>query len=126
MVRSRNMPTCRMCTQNYPLSQFVSGNGPRYQVCVRCAVENDLVGAEEVPQLYSDDLAKSRLALFGRRYRLWFLIAVAWFLYLTLGSGIELWSSVFLVVLVIATLATPVLHFLGSARFNAELARLTP
>jgi hypothetical protein len=89
-------------------------------------VENDLVGAEEVPQLYSDDLAKSRLALFGRRYRLWFFIAVGWFLYLTLGSGIELWSSVFLVVLVIATLATPVLHFLGSARFNAELARLTP
>jgi len=70
------MTTCRMCTQNYPSSQFVSGNGPRYQVCVRCAVENDLVDAEEVPQLYSDDLAKSRLALFGRRYRLWFFIGV--------------------------------------------------
>ena len=120
------MPTCRMCTQNYPSSQFVSGNGPRYQVCVRCAVENDLVDAEEVPQLYSDDLAKSRLALFGRRYRLWFFIGAGWLLYLTLGNDIELWSNVFLVALVIGTLATPVLHLLGSARFKAELAKLTP
>ena len=120
------MTTCRMCTQNYPSSQFVSGNGPRYQVCVRCAVENDLVDAEEVPQLYSDDLAKSRLALFGRRYRLWFFIGAGWLLYLTLGNDIELWSNVFLVALVIVTLATPVLHLLGSARFKDELAKLTP
>ena len=91
-----------MCTQNYPSSQFVSGNGPRYQVCVRCAVEN------------------------GRRYRLWFFIGAGWLLYLTLGNDIELWSNVFLVALVIGTLATPVLHLLGSAQFKAELAKLTP
>jgi len=33
---------------------------------------------------------------------------------------------VFLVALVISTLAAPVMHYLGSARFNAELAKLTP
>jgi len=33
---------------------------------------------------------------------------------------------VFLVVLVICTLAAPVMHFLGSVRFNAELAKLSP
>ena len=104
----------------------MSGNGPRYQVCVRCAVENDLVDVEEVPQLYSDDLAKSRLTLFGRRYRLWFFTGAGWLLYLTLGNDIELWSNVFLAVLVIGTLATPVLHLLGSARFKAELTKLTP
>ena len=120
------MRTGRMCTQNYPSSQVVSGNAPRYQVGVRCAVENDLVDAEEVPQLYSDDLAKSRLTLFGRRYRPWFFIGAGWLLYLTLGNGIELWSNIFLVALVLGTLATPVLHLLGSAQFKAELAKLTP
>jgi hypothetical protein len=57
---------------------------------------------------------------------MWISILFGWFLYLTLGREIELWSSVFLVVLMISTLAAPVLHFLGYARFNAELAKLTP
>ncbi len=120
------MPTCRICTQNYPLDQFVSGNGPRYQVCVRCAVDNDLVDPEDAPQLYSDDIVKARTSLFARRYRMWIFVFFGWFLYLTLGRGIELWSIVFLVALVISTLAAPVMHYLGSARFNAELAKLTP
>ena len=120
------MPTCRICTQNYPLDQFVSGNGPRYQVCVRCAVDNDLVDREDAPQLYSDDIVKARTSLFARRYRMWIFVLLGWPLYLTLDRGIELWSSVFLVVLVICTLAAPVMHFLGSVRFNAELAKLSP
>ncbi len=126
MVGLKLMPTCRICTQNYPLDQFVSGNGPRYQVCVRCAVDNDLVDREDAPQLYSDDIVKARTSLFARRYRMWIFVLLGWPLYLTLGRGIELWSSVFLVVLVICTLAAPVMHFLGSVRFNAELARLSP
>ena len=126
VVRLKSMPTCRMCTQNYPLDQFVSGNGPRYQVCVRCAVDNDLVDREDAPQLYSDDIVKARTSLFARRYRMWIFVLLGWPLYLTLGRGIELWSSVFLVVLVICTLVAPVMHFLGSVRFNAELAKLSP
>ena len=126
MVRPKLMPTCRICTQNYPLDQFVSGNGPRYQVCVRCAVDNDLVDREDAPQLYSDDIVKARTSLFARRYRMWIFVLLGWPLYLTLGRGIELWSSVFLVVLVICTLAAPVMHFLGSVRFNADLAKLSP
>ncbi len=126
MVRPKLMPTCRICTQNYPLDQFVSGNGPRYQVCVRCAVDNDLVDREDAPQLYSDDIVKARTSLFARRYRMWIFVLLGWPLYLTLGRGIELWSNVFLVVLVICTLAAPVMHFLGSVRFNAELAKLSP
>ena len=126
VVRLKLMPTCRICTQNYPLDQFVSGNGPRYQVCVRCAVDNDLVDREDAPQLYSDDIVKARTSLFARRYRMWIFVLLGWPLYLTLGRGIELWSSVFLVVLVICTLAAPVMHFLGSVRFNAELAKLSP
>ncbi len=120
------MAYCRLCKQNYPDSQFVSGNGPRYLVCVRCAIEHDLAEIDEVPQLYSDELVKARFALFGRRYRLWFAISIGWTLYFTLGNGIELWSNLFFVSLILTTLAAPVLHFLGSARFNAELSKLTP
>ena len=126
MVRLKLMPTCRICTQNYTLDQIVSGNGPRYQVCVRCAVDNDLVDREDAPQLYSDDIVKARTSLFARSYRMWIFVLLGWPLYLTLGRGIERWSSVFLVVLVICTLAAPVMHFLGSVRFNAELAKLSP
>ncbi|MFL2493303.1 MAG: hypothetical protein ACJ0HH_00910 [Candidatus Thalassarchaeum sp.] len=120
------MPTCRVCTQNYPLNQFVSGNGPRYQVCVRCAVENDLADSEDTPQLYSDEIVRARFSLFTRRYRMWFFVFFGWTLYFSVGRGIELWSTALFLVLLLCTLAAPVLHYLGSTRFNAELAKLTP
>jgi hypothetical protein len=47
-------------------------------------------------------------------------------LFLTFGTGIELWSNILLGALVLGTLATPVLHFLTSTKFQAELASLTP
>jgi hypothetical protein len=43
-----------------------------------------------------------------------------------MGRGIELWSGVFFGALLVATLVAPVVHLLGSARFKAELAKLTP
>ena len=120
------MPTCRMCTQNYPNSQFISGNGPRYLVCVRCADENDMLAEGESSSLYSDEIVKARSALFARRYRLWAFLGSGWLLYLTFGSGIELWSNILFGTLLIGTVETPVIHFLGTTKFNAELSRLTP
>jgi|TARA_B110000438_G_scaffold53599_3_gene53750 hypothetical protein len=120
------MAYCRFCKQNYPESQFVKGNGPRYLVCARCAIEQELAEVDEVPELYSDDLVKARFSLFSRRYRSWFAIGTGWTLYFTLGNEIELWSNLFFITLVLGTLATPVLHFLGSSRFKAELSKLTP
>ena len=38
-----HMPTCRKCNQTYHQSHFISGNGPRYLICGRCAVEDGLV-----------------------------------------------------------------------------------
>tara|TARA_Y100001970_G_scaffold221186_1_gene271815 strand:- start:307 stop:576 length:270 start_codon:yes stop_codon:yes gene_type:complete len=89
-------------------------------------VEAGLVEANEAPQYFSDEVARARISLFSKRYRLPMFTSAGWILFLTLGRGIELWSSIFLGVLVIATLAAPVLHFLGSTRFNAELSRLSP
>ena len=126
MVRPKRMPACRMCKQNYPQSQFISGNGPRYLVCARCGIEHGLADPAEVPQYYSDEVLNARFALFTLRHLPWIAVLVGWLLYLTLGRGIELWSGIFLVVLVLGTLVVPVIHFLRSARFNAELSRLTP
>lgn len=126
LVVMRYMPTCRKCNQTYNQSHFVSGNGPRYLICGRCAVESGLVTAEESPQYYSDEVARARLVLYSKRFRPLAFTSAGWILFLAMGRGIELWSGVFFGTLLVATLATPVLHFLGSARFKAELSRLTP
>ena len=120
------MPVCRMCTQNYPNSQFVRGNGPRYQVCVRCATENDMLAEGEETALYSDELVRLRSALYARRFRPWAFLLAGWVLFFSFGSGIELWSNILLGTLILGTLVTPVLHFMGSTKFRAELAALTP
>lgn len=126
MVRLSIMPTCRMCTQNYPVNQFVKGNGPRYLVCARCAVEHDMMAPGETPLLYTDEVARARLSLFSRRYRPWVLIIIGWTLFLSMGRSIPPWSTLFLIVLIILTLTTPIRHFMTRTKFNFELSRLSP
>jgi energy-converting hydrogenase Eha subunit H len=41
-------------------------------------------------------------------------------------ASLPLWGKASLVILVIATLAVPVLHLLGVPKFQAQLRRLTP
>ena len=114
------MPTCRLCSCSYPGDQFIDGNGPRYLVCVRCAVSEGYLSEEDVPGLYGDDLAKAR------RYGLLFWLTTFWTLWLLLFQGIELWTTLTLVVLILATLIIPILFFLRTAKFNAQLRHLTP
>jgi len=126
VVPPRLMPACRMCKQNYPQSQFISGNGPRYQVCARCGIEHGLADPEETPQYFADDVVNARLSLYTRRHLPWFAVFMGWILYLSIGRGIELWSGLFFGVLALSTLVVPVLHFLGTPRFLAQLSRITP
>ncbi len=120
------MPACRMCKQNYPQSQFIKGNGPRYQVCSRCGIENGLVDPEETPEYYSDEILNARLSLYTRRHLPWVSVLIGWFLYIAIGRGIELWSGLLFGVLAISTLIVPIRHFMGSTKFQAELSRITP
>ena len=120
------MPACRMCKQFYPQSQFISGNGPRYQVCARCGVESGLASIEETPQLYSDELVNARFILYTKRVLPWFVLLVGWILFISIGRGIELWSSILFVILLLSSLIVPVLHILRSTKFSAEVSRLTP
>ena len=120
------MPVCRMCKQNYPQSQFIKGNGPRYQVCSRCGIERGLVGQEETPEYYSDEILNARLSLYTRRHLPWVSVVLGWFLYIGIGRGIELWSGLFFGVLALSTIVIPIRHLMGAARFRAELSRITP
>ena len=120
------MPTCRICKQVFPQDQFITGNGPRYLVCVRCGVELGFVSAEETPQLYSDEIVRGRTALYARRYGIWMTLFVGWMIFLSMGRGITFWSSAIFVVLLLSSIIIPIRHFLGGARFKAEKVRLTP
>ena len=120
------MPACRLCRSVYPEDQFIRGNGPRYQICVRCGVAEGIVDADEVPQLYSDDISIRRLSVFGRRWMPWFWLGIGWFVWIILFQGLELWTTALLLLLLLSTLGLPVLHLLRTPRFNAELRKLTP
>jgi len=109
------MPTCRLCRSVYPQEHFISGNGPRYLVCARCGVEHGYCTAEEAPQLYDDATVRARLGLI-----------IGWVLWALFFSTLPLWGKASLVILVISTLAVPVMHLLGGAKFRAQLRRLTP
>jgi len=126
LVGTSVMPVCRMCKQNYPQAQFITGNGPRYQVCSRCGVEHGLADPEDTPQFYSDEILNARLSLYTKRHLPWVSVLIGWFLFLSIGRGIELWSGLFFGVLALSSLIVPVLHFMGSTRFIAELSRITP
>jgi hypothetical protein len=126
LVGTSVMPVCRMCKQNYPQAQFITGNGPRYQVCSRCGVEHGLADPENTPQFYSDEILNARLSLYTKRHLPWISVLIGWFLFLSIGRGIELWSGLFFGVLALSSLIVPVLHFMGSTRFIAELSRITP
>ena len=115
-----------MCKQNYPTSQFIRGNGPRYLVCARCGVENHLINSEEASQFFSDEIMNARFALFTRRHLPWATVLLGWILYISIGRGIELWSTLFLVLLGLSSIVVTILHFLRSTKFKAELSKLTP
>ena len=125
LVVASVMPVCRLCKQNYPQSQFITGNGPRYQVCARCGVEYGLADPEDTPQLYSDEILNARLSLYTRRHLPWVSVLMGWLLFLSIGRGIELWSGLFFGALAISSLIVPVLNIMGKTSFLAELAKIT-
>ena len=120
------MPTCRVCRGNFTQDQFISGNGPRYLVCANCGVEQGMVTPDEVPQLYDDAIMRARFTAVARRHSLWFWLIVGWSLWVFLFNGTPLWGNASLIVLILATLFTPVRFFLKVPSHRAEMRRLTP
>ena len=90
------MPTCRYCLGTFSREQFIHGNGPRAQVCIRCAVEMKIATEEEIKNLYSDKLRNARLSLVARRYSMFLYIPVLWILWGMYISSVEPWGLYFL------------------------------
>ncbi len=120
------MPTCRLCRSVYPQEHFITGNGPRYLVCARCGVDHGYVTSDEVPQLYDDPIVKARMSLMGRRYAPILWLIMGWVFWTLFFAGLPLWGRASLVVMLILTLAVPLMHLLRSAKFQAGMRRLSP
>ncbi|RJV00200.1 MAG: hypothetical protein DWC06_07295 [Candidatus Poseidoniales archaeon] len=120
------MPTCRHCYGTYNRDQFIHGNGPKAQVCVRCGVEKGLVAKEEVASLYDRSTANARFSALARRWSplMWLsVIWIAWILYI---KDVDPWGLYTLILLAVFTLLVPVYMFFFSSKHMAVMARLTP
>ena len=120
------MPTCRLCFSVYPREQFIHGNGPRAQVCVRCGVEKGLVTEEEAANMFDDSLRSARLQIMARRYSIFMYIPLLWTLWIIVLSDVRPWGLYVLALLVILTLIAPVWFIYRGGQYSGDMARLTP
>ena len=87
------MPTCRHCYCVYPREQFIHGNGPKAQVCVRCGVEKGLVSEEEVASLYNNSTANARFSALARRWSPLMWLSVLWIAWIVFLNDVEPWGA---------------------------------
>ncbi len=120
------MPTCRHCCSTYARGQFIHGNGPRAQVCVRCGVEKGLVTEDEVASLYDKPTANARFSALARRWSPLMWLSVLWTAWILFLSDVDPWRLYALVLLVVFTLLLPVYMIFFSSKHMAVMARLTP
>ena len=120
------MPACRHCSSTYPREFFIHGNGPNTQVCVRCGVEQGLVSQEEVPVLFNKSVSSARFSAVARRYSIFLYIPFLWVLWGATLADAKPWGLFFLGLLLLLTLAAPVLFIYRGGRHSGDMARLTP
>lgn len=120
------MPTCRHCYGTYAREQFIHGNGPKAQVCVRCGVEKGLVTQEEVASLYDSSTANARFSAMARRWSPLMWLSVLWIAWMLFIKSVEPWGIYTLILLAVCTLLVPIYMFFFSSKHMAVMARLTP
>ncbi|MCP2504078.1 MAG: hypothetical protein NLN65_02105 [Candidatus Poseidoniaceae archaeon] len=120
------MPTCRHCSSTYSREQFIHGNGPKAQVCVRCGLEKGLVTEEDAANMYDDSLSSARLQIMARRYSIFMYIPLLWTLWILVLSDVSPWGWYFLGLLIILTLLAPVWFIYRGGQYSGDMARLTP
>ena len=120
------MPACRHCSSTYPREFFSHGIGPNTQVCVRCGVEHGLVSQEEVPVLFNKSVSSARFSAVARRYSIFLYIPFLWVLWGATLADVKPWGLFFLGLLLLLTLAAPVLFIYRGGRHSGDMARLTP
>ena len=120
------MPTCRHCYGTYAREQFIHGNGPKSQVCVRCGVEKGLVTEDEVASLYNKSAANARFSALARRWSPLMWLGVLWTAWILFINDVEPWDMYTLILLGLFTLLVPLYMFIFSSTHMAVMSRLTP
>ncbi len=120
------MPACRHCGSTYPREFFIHGNGPMTQVCVRCGVDQGLVAKEDVPVLFEKSAASARFSAIARRYSIFLYLPFLWILWGSYLSDVKPWGLFFLGLLLLLTLAAPILFIYRGGQYSGDMARLTP
>lgn len=120
------MPTCRHCYSTYPREQFIHGNGPKSQVCVRCGVEMGLVTKEEVASYYDDSTANARFSALARRWSPLMWLSILWIVWIMYLGDVDPWGLYSLIVIGAFTLIVPVYMLFYSSKHMAVMTRLTP
>jgi len=121
-----NMPTCRHCYATYAREQFIHGNGPKAQVCVRCGLEKGLVTEEEVASLYNSSTSNARFSALARRWSPLMWLGVLWTVWMLLLSNVDPWGLYTLILLGVFTLIVPLYMLFLSSKHMAIMTRLTP
>ena len=78
LTQGRRMSNLQVLFRDFSRDQFIHGNGPRAQVCIRCAVDMKIATEEETENFYSEKLRNARLSLVARRYSMFLYIPVLW------------------------------------------------
>ena len=123
---AHHMPTCRHCYGTYAREQFIHGNGPNSQVCVRCGVEMGLVPQEEAASLYDKSTTNARFSALARRWSPIMWLSVVWIAWTVYIKDVDPWGLYTLILLGIFTLLVPVYMLFLSSKHMAVMARLTP
>ena len=120
------MPLCRSCNGTFNREQFIHGNGPRAQICVRCGVDQGLVSKEEAASLFGEELSAARLSTISRRWGPIITLSIGWALWIGLLAGNPPWSLYVLGLLILGTLVTPIVMIAYGPKFRSDINRLTP
>lgn len=120
------MPLCRSCNGTFNREQFIHGNGPRAQICVRCGVDQGLVSKEEAASLFAEELSAARLSTISRRWGPIITLSIGWVLWIGLLAGNPPWSLYVLGLLSLGTLLTPIVMIAYGPKFRSDINRLTP
>ena len=89
-------------------------------------MDHGLVTKEEVPVLFEKSTSSARFSTVARRYSIFLYLPFLWVLWGSTLSDVEPWGLFFLILLILLTLAAPVLFIYRGGQYSGDISRLTP
>ena len=76
--------------------------------------------------LFEKNTSSARFSAVARRYSVFLYLPFLWVLWGATLSDVEPWGLFFLILLILLTLAAPVLFIYRGGQYSGDMARLTP